>query len=151
LITDLEQAVYQVLTEAQGAGEPLSGVPQILDNAMKLVMDGGLAVEGEAENFHGGSENRVDFVTGEVKVHAVVYIGRDDDYQLAKASAGQLAKNVRQVIKDNLALTSSQYPAGFSKGPVRISKIESGYTVHGGTRIAVATVYIEADYEESYS
>lgn len=151
MTTELENAVYQVLIEASQTGEPLAGVAQILDNSMELVQDGGLAVEGGPERYRGGSENRVDFVTGEVQVHAVEYIGRDDDHRAAKAAAEQLIKKVRQALKGNLSLTSAAYPLGFGKGPARILRTESGFSVHGGTRIAVATVFIEVDYEESYS
>jgi len=151
MITGLQRAVYKVLAEATDTGEPLAGVPQILDHAMEMVEDGGISVETAPEEYSGGSENRRDFCTGEIRVHCVKWLGRGRDYQAALADADALAKKVRQVLKGNLILESAEFPDGFTSQSVRILRTDTGFGVHGGTRVAVATVVIKADYEESFS
>jgi len=151
VITEASKAVYQVLVEAQGAGQPLEEVPEILDNAMKMAASGGIAVEAKNERYVGGSRNRRDFVTGETAVHCVQQVGRGNDYLTALETADALAKKVRGVLKGNLTLDSAEFSGGFTQHPIRILRTDSGYGVEGGTRVAVATVVVEADYEESWT
>ena len=62
-----------------------------------------------------------------------------------------MAKSVRQVLKGNLKLISTEYPVGFLKQNLRVVKTILGYGKQVGSWVAIATVTIEAFYNEEYA
>ena len=150
MINELEKAVYQVLVAAQAEGEPLESVPDIKDTDMLAVKSGGITLEGTEEIPYGGSEIRKDFIHGRVEINCIVYLVKES-YRAAKIEAEALAKAVRKVLKSNLKLVCTDYPDGFCKVPIRIVNTRFGYGQVAGNMVAVATVTLEAQYQESYS
>ena len=151
MITDLEKAVYQVLIEAQASGEPLESVAEIAETNLVELEKGGITLGGGEEFYQGGSGNQRDFNRAEVEIHCVVKTTRSKRFRPAEVNADNMAKSVRQVLKGNLKLTSTEYPDGFLEQDLRIVKTILGYGKQVGSWVAIATVTIEAFYNEEYA
>ena len=151
MITDLEKAIYQVLTEAQDPGEPLENVAEIAQTNLVELEQGGITLGGGEEFYQGGSGNQRDFNRAEIEIHCVVKTTRSKKFRQAEVDADGMAKSVRKVLKGNLKLTSTEYPGGFLEQNLRIVKTHLGYGKQVGSWVAIATVTIGAFYNEEYA